>query len=237
MLEQLKHTQLLAMYDLLPDILFWVKDQQGRFVYVNNSFVERVGASSREQLIGRTDFDFSPMHLAKQFAVDDERVLNGQAVTDRLEMNLDEDNEIAWFTTSKRPLLNESGDIVGSYGVSRHLEKTSVALLGLEALKGPIKFIRANYANDISLNDIADVAHLSISALERRFKKHIARTPLQYLTDVRLENARRLLLETNRPIADVAFESGFNDASYFSRRFKRKFSLLPSEFRSVYAAG
>ena len=169
--------------------------------------------------------------MAKQFIEDDKRVLLGRSVTDRLEMNLGEQSEIAWFSTSKRPLRGLNGQIIGSYGVSRHLEKTSVALAGVEALRAPVAYIRAHFADNVSLQELADHAHLSISALERRFKKYLSKTPLQYLADVRLENARRLLVETNLPIAVVADESGFRDASYFSRRFKRKFSLLPREFR------
>jgi len=229
-------TQLLAMYDLLPDVLFWLKDHSGLFVHANQSFIEHVGAASLSQVLGRTDYDFSPPHIAKQFVEDDKRVLKGEQVTDRLEMNFTEQGDLAWFTTSKRPLLNQEGLIVGSCGISRHLEKTSVALLGVEALRVPVDYIRLHFADDISLHDLATHSHLSISALERRFKKYLSRTPLQYLTDVRLENARRLLIETNLPIAEIAYESGFKDASYFSRRFKRKFSSLPRSFRNEHAS-
>lgn len=228
--------QLLDMYDLLPDVMFWVKNELGQLVHVNRGFLEHVGAHSLEQVLGHTDYDFSPGYIAKQFVEDDRRVLAGQLVTDRLEMNVDERGELAWFTTSKRPLLDESGVIIGSYGISRHLEKMSVALLGVEALKIPVTYIRNHFADDVTLPMLAKEAHLSISALERRFKKHLSRTPLQYLTDVRLENARRLLVETNLPLADVGFECGFKDASYFARRFKRKFSSLPSEFRAQHRA-
>jgi len=86
----------------------------------------------------------------------------------------------------------------------------------------------------IRLDVLAKISHLSISALERRFKKYLSKTPKQYIIDVRLEHARRLLVETTLPIALVAEQSGFVDASYFSRRFKRKFAVLPSEFRAEY---
>ncbi len=226
--------QLMKAYDLLPDVLFWVKNMQGQVVHANSSFIEHVGAHGLEQVIGKNDFDFSPSHLAKQFVEDDKRVLRGELVSDRLEMNLDSKQQLAWFTTSKRPWYNGRGEVVGSYGISRHLEKTSIAQSGVEALREPVEYIRAHFARDISLQELAAHAHLSISALERRFTKYLSRTPLQYLTDVRLENARRLLVETNLTIADVAFDSGFKDASYFSRRFKRKFSMLPREFRLAH---
>lgn len=224
-------SQLLQMYDLLPDVLFWVKNSSGEVAYANQGFLEHIGVRSLEHVFGLTDFDFAPRHIARQFVEDDKRVLNGELVTDRLEMNVSDSGEMAWFTTSKRPLFSHEGEIIGSFGITRHLEKTSIAFSGLEALKVPITFIRDNYMRHISLKELADISHLSISALERRFKKHLVKTPKQYINDVRLENARRLLVETQLPIALVADQTGFADASYFSRRFNRKFGVLPSLFR------
>ena len=229
-------SELLKMYDLMPDVLFWVKDRQGRIMHANQLFLEHIRVRSLDGALGLTDFDFAPRQLAKQYVEDDKRVLKGQLVTDRLEMNSVGGEGIAWFTTTKRPLLNAEGEIIGSYGITRHLEKTSTALSGIEALKTPVNYIRTNYMRPIRLNVLAEVSHLSISALERRFKKFLSKTPKQYITDVRLEHARRLLVGTSLPIALVAEQSGFIDASYFSRRFKQKFVLLPSKFRKEHRA-
>lgn len=233
-IDQLPILTALRMYDLLPDIIFWVKDASGRVIHANQCFLEHIGVDSLEQAIGMTDFDFAPKHIAKQFIVDDQRVMHGELVTDRLEMNVPELGEISWFITSKRPLVNASGAIVGSYGISRHLEKTSVALSAMVALKAPVAFIRENYMRKINLSDLAEVSCLSISALERRFKKFLLKTPNQYICEVRLENARRLLVETTLPVALIADQSGFPDPSYFSRKFYQTFSQLPSEFRASY---
>ena len=225
-------SELLKMYDLLPDVLFWVKNEQGQIVHANQFFIEHIGVRTLEQVLGLTDYDFAPSQLAKQYVEDDKRVLRGELVTDRLEMNSTEGGGVAWFTTTKRPLHNSDGEIIGSYGVTRHLEKTSVALIGIEGLKVPVNYIRNNYMNEISVQTLAQISHLSVSALERRFQKFLSKTPKQFIIDVRLENARRLLVESTLPISLVAEQSGFVDPSYFSRRFKRKFALLPSEFRA-----
>ena len=97
-----------------------------------------------------------------------------------------------------------------------------------------VAYVRENYMNKISLSELAEVSCLSISALERRFKKFLNKTPKQYICDVRLENARRFLVETTLPIALIADQCGFPDASYFSRKFYRAFSQRPSEFRASY---
>ncbi|KGJ96289.1 PAS fold-4 domain protein [Colwellia psychrerythraea] len=111
------------MFDLLPDIIFWIKDTLSRVVYANQMFVEHLGYSNLEQVLGKSDSDLSPNHIAKQFIVDDQKVMSGETVTDRLEMNIIRSAESAWFSTSKRPLFDEKKLIIGSYGITRHLQK------------------------------------------------------------------------------------------------------------------
>jgi len=145
-------------------------------------------------------------------------------------MNIVGAGDVTWFSTSKRPLLDNNGNIVGSYGISRHLEKTSIVLSGIEALKTPVQYIRDNFMHQLTLQELADVSHLSISALERRFKKFSSKR----LNSIWLTCAWRMLVETTLPISVVADQSGFRDPSYFSRRFQRKFAHPPSEFRSKH---
>ncbi|WP_017445101.1 AraC family transcriptional regulator [Gayadomonas joobiniege] len=228
--------QLIHMFDILPDILFWIKNQHSQIMYANQSFCEHIGVSTPEQAIGVTDFDFAPPHLARQFVQDDQRVMAGNNVDDRLEMNITSQGTLSWFTTSKRPLYNDQGGIIGSYGTSRHLEKTSLAFTGMQALKTPVEYIRSHFMKDICVVELAAIAHLSVSALERRFKKYLHKTPKQFINEIRLEHARKLLVETTLPVALVANESGFSDPSYFTRQFSRLFGVKPSEFRRSYQA-
>jgi AraC-like DNA-binding protein len=233
-INQLSVKQIIEMFDLMPDVLFWVKDEQNCFVYANQFFLEHHGVTSLVQIIGLSDFDFSPAHLAKQFAVDDQKVMHGEVVNNRLEMNNTTSGDISWFITSKRPLLDEQGKPIGSYGISRHLEKTSLALSAMDALKVPVAYVRKNYMQNICLKELADITHLSISALERRFKKYLRQTPTQFINEVRLENARRLLIESNIAIATIANDTGFADHSYFSRQFQKLFDQSPSAFRQEH---
>ncbi|MEJ2442641.1 MAG: AraC family transcriptional regulator [Exilibacterium sp.] len=223
--------QLMQAFDLLSDMLFWVKDSESRIVYANRHFLEHIGTHALDQVIGLTDYDFAPRHIAEQFLADDQRIIKGEFVSERLEMNILKSGEICWFSTSKRPLYDSDGQIIGSYGISRHLEKTSIALKALDRLKTPIDYIRTNYMNPISVSELASISNLSVSALERRFATYLSKTPKQFIAEVRLENARRLLVETNLPISSIALHTGFTDPGYFSRLFCRQFNEPPSEFR------
>lgn len=231
-MQQIGVQHILDMFDLLPDIIFWIKDKDSRLMYVNQQFVENVGKRSTTQLIGKTDYDCAPKHIAQQFITDDKRVMNGELVTNRLELNLDIKGGISWYSTSKRPICNSEGQIIGSYGVTHRLEKTANTLSDIENLSAPIKYIRENFHKEIKIKALADIAHLSVSALERRFKKYLSKTPKQFINQMRLEHSRRLLIETNIPISEVAYQSGFTEPSYFSKQFKQLFDELPSEVRA-----
>ena len=223
--------QLIAAFDLLPDILFWVKDSDSRILYANQHFIEHQGYKSLEQILLKTDFDFSSKHLAFQYVNDDKRVMNGYVVIDRLELNQTSNGELAWFSTSKKAILTDDGQILGTYGVTRHLQKTSKALSHVRAIEGPVNYIREHYHRNICIEELAELAHLSVSALERRFKKHLAKTPNQFINEIRLENARKLLVETRLPISQIAYQCGFSEPSYFSKQFRRLFGEIPSQMR------
>ena len=233
-LEHMGVKQLISMLDLLSSELFWIKDNNHVFIHANQAFIERANVKSLEHVIGKTDFDFSPPHLAKQFFQDDDKILAGQQVTDRLEMNMNQNGDIAWFSTSKRPIFDQNNIIIGSYGITRHLQKQANVFSGIDAVKEPVNYIKNNYQTHFTIDKLADVAHLSVSALERRFKKYLSKTPKQVINEIRLENSRKLLVETNMAIAEVGDATGFTDHSYFSKQFKRFFGELPSEFRENY---
>ncbi|WP_111977853.1 AraC family transcriptional regulator [Algibacillus agarilyticus] len=231
-LQTMGMQQIVDMFDLLPDALFWVKNTDNQFVYANRSFLDLHALKTLDMLIGKTDYDLSPAYLAKQYATDDEKVKAGQVVTDRLEMNVTKKGDVAWFSTSKRAIIDGDEQVMGTYGVTRHLYKKTAALTSVEAVRIPVDFVRSHYADNITVEQLAEVAHLSVSALERRFKKYLSKTPKQFINEVRLENARQLLMETDKTISQIVFESGFTDHSYFSKQFKILFGDIPSVYRS-----
>jgi AraC-like DNA-binding protein len=223
--------QILNMFDLLTDVIFWIKDTESQVVYANNRFVEHIGMHSLSQVIGKSDSAFFPPHIAKQFITDDKSVMNGTVITDRLELNILKFGEFAWFSTSKRPLFDSQNNIIGSYGFTRLLSKASQVLSSIDAIKAPVEYVRENFHRNLIIEDLAKLAFISVSALERRFKKYLSKTPKQFINEVRLENARRMLIETRLPIADVAYRCGFSEHSYFSRQFRLMFGTLPSQLR------
>ncbi|MGB1141656.1 MAG: helix-turn-helix domain-containing protein [Halioglobus sp.] len=220
-----------AMLDLIPDTHAWIKDVAGRFVYSNRLFFERFGFSSLQGLLGKCDHDLAPASLADSYVSDDTFVLDGGVVTDRLELITRDQSQGDWFLTSKWPIYNTRDEIIASFGISRHLNPTDSTAIPFRELRAPVDYICSNFATSISVQSLASACNISVSALERRFRKHLGKTPRQYINEVRLDNARQMLLETEKPIGTIALDTGFADHSHFSRAFVRHFGMTPREAR------
>ena len=222
-----------TVLELIPDTHAWIKDLEGLFVFGNRLFCERFNITSMQGLVGKTDYDLAPTDMAKRYLSDDDHVLEGGAVTDRLELILGETQPAEWFLTSKWPVYNPKGKVIGSFGLSRHLNSSERKLVPYQELSTPINYIQERFASHITIEALASACSLSVSALERRFKKHLSKTPHQYITEIRLEQAWRLLKETKKNIGTIALETGFADHSHFTRAFKKHFGESPSSLRQV----
>ena len=100
-----------------------------------------------------------------------------------------------------------------------------------ERLQLMLSFIHQNYANTISLQAIADVAHLSVSECTRSFKKTIHMTPYDYLIKYRIKKSSELLSSTDYPITEIAHRTGFNHVNHFIQSFKKYHQTTPKAFR------
>ncbi len=94
-----------------------------------------------------------------------------------------------------------------------------------------VHFINTNYNRPITLNMLSEKYFVSIPILCRTFKESTNYTIGEYLLKVRLDNAKFLLLNTNKSIDDIAEACGFSSANYFSLMFKRKIGISPLNYR------
>jgi AraC-like DNA-binding protein len=92
-------------------------------------------------------------------------------------------------------------------------------------------YLIENFDSDVGLEELAGVAGLSRAHLIRAFRREYHITPHAFLTDRRVQVARRLLREGRMP-ADVAFECGFADQAHFTRHFKARTGVTPGQFRT-----
>jgi len=103
-----------------------------------------------------------------------------------------------------------------------------------ERLNTIYQYILNNYTGEITLEKIAKVAHMSPHSFCRYFKSRIKKTFSHFLMEVRIGHAAKLLAESNKPVADVCYESGFNNFSNFNRHFKSIIGNTPLAHRKYY---
>lgn len=93
------------------------------------------------------------------------------------------------------------------------------------------QYVRSNYKYRLSLKEIAKALHINSSYISRRFSEKCNMTVIEYITYIRLERAKMLLLTTYAPIGNIALNVGFEDVNYFSRVFKKKEGCSPVQYR------
>ncbi|TKG92909.1 AraC family transcriptional regulator [Puteibacter caeruleilacunae] len=98
-----------------------------------------------------------------------------------------------------------------------------------------LQFISEHYLSAISLAEIAEKVFMNASAFSRIFKQKTNKTIQEYILDLRIGHAQRMLTHTMLPIERVCYESGFNNLSHFNRIFKRYTMVTPKVFRSKYS--
>lgn len=93
------------------------------------------------------------------------------------------------------------------------------------------EYVHRNYKTEISLADLADHLYLSKEHLSRLFKKETGQNLFSYIMDLKMQEAKRLLTETDHTIDDIAFSLGFHDGNYFSKVFKKNVGTSPGSYR------
>ena len=108
---------------------------------------------------------------------------------------------------------------------------TSQDAVKMTQIRPAIDFIDTHYDRPITLADVAKAAFLSVSRLAHLFKEQMGITTIDYLTSVRIDHAKRLLLATEKSCSIICFEVGYNNQSYFTRIFKETVAMTPRQFR------
>jgi PAS domain S-box-containing protein len=226
-----------VLFDHLPDVYFFVKDDRGRFVSCNQAFLGLVGRSRESEVIGFQDSDFFPPALAENYMNDDRVVLrSGEPILNRVELMRNPDGSIDWYTTTKLPLLDRTGATIGVAGITRDVKKMNSAAAHFLSWAPVLEAMLSDYAEPHSALDLASKIGLSVSQFNRQFKKKFHTTPRNYLSAVRMNAACHLLVSTDLPISEIALQTGFYDQSHFSNQFLRHRGMAPSQYRRKYSA-
>ena len=97
------------------------------------------------------------------------------------------------------------------------------------------EFIVRNIRRGVSLDEAAEYANMSSCYFSKLFKRMTGKNYITYVTDSRIEMAKRMLVDTEMPVINIAYELSYNETNYFSKAFKKKVGVTPSEYRTAHS--
>lgn len=168
--------------------------------------------------------------MANQYRLDDEQVLKGAPILARIEIAGRFDHTARWCITSKIPLHDVKGRVVGTAGITRPL-KGRLPAQEDAPLTPAVHYTSGHNTESITNKQLAELCSMSVRALERHFRSTYWVTPHAYVRQLRVRMSCGRLVFSQKTFAEVASEIGFADQSHFTREFS-PFSERDSELLS-----
>jgi AraC-like DNA-binding protein len=222
---------MLGVLDQLSGTMFCAKDASGRYVAVNQAFVERTGRSSIRDVVGHRAEDLFVPDLASHYNAQDEAVLTSlRPLRRELELIWRPGGVAGWYLTSKEVLVVD-GAAVGLVSVSEDLHRRDASDATVASLERVAALLASLPPGPVPVAQMAEAAGCSASTLERRMRAVYGLSPRQHVLRTRVDRATALLATTDLPLAEVAAESGFYDQAVLTRTFGRLTGETPGQFR------
>ena len=224
--------QILSLFDVVPGVSFFMKNRRGRFIALNRRGCEYCGVANESEAIGKTDHDFFPKRRADEYRIDDLAVMRtGVPILNRIESAPESAGSPRLVMTSKIPIRNPAGKVIGIAGFSRQVDQIEQPSANVAAFAEVIEYVHQHYDEPLTTKTLAGMAGLSVSQFERRFRRAFGNSVRKYLLRVRIENGARLLRESNETVSNIAQQCGFYDHAHFSRAFRQVMKQTPTQYR------
>jgi len=221
-----------SLFDRLHDVVFSVKDTQGRYLSVSRACVPRCKLRDKREAIGRTAHDLFPSGMAERYAAQDEVVFSaGRPVVDKLDLTVYNDRRTGWCLSNKQPVYDREGRLLGLICISKDLTELNREGLVDEGFAKAVDFIQSHYARPLCRQELADVAGLSPAQLDRRMLRVFHASTAEFVRRTRLEAALHAISHTRQPLAEIAAEVGFCDQSALHRQCRQATGMSPRQLR------
>lgn len=228
-------TPIYRLFDPMPDVSFFMKDKEFRFMGASRHFYERFGFSREEEIIGRDDFELFPARLAESFRRDDEEVMQaGEPRLNIVELFFTEQGIPDWFVTNKFPLRDRKGRVIGLMGTVQSYEGRRQVLQPYLQLDRAVAYIREHFRTGVTVTELAEIVHLSPRQLHRKFVDTFGSSPQAFIMKLRIQAACEALQKEGSQISEVAMELGFCDQSSFTQQFHKHVGLTPLKYQQQF---
>lgn len=212
--------QFQALFWHLPDVHFFAKDAECRFVASSTGGLQKLNFRREEEVIGLTDVDIHPPRIAHETRADDMRVMaTREPMLGRVEALFTRSQARDWYVTTKLPIFDAQGEVIGVMGFVRPYRRASGEVPGAQRLESVAAYIHAHHAEHIAMPTLAQIAHLSTRQVGRHFKEVFGISPQEFVVRTRVQAASVDLIRTDKALSEIALAHGFYDQSAFSKQF------------------
>ena len=228
----------IELFDRVADTVFFIKDQEARYVAVNETLVHRCRFLDKNALIGRKASEVFAAPFGERYEAQDRKVIaEGLSIRGRMELHLYPDGGEGWCLTWKEPLIDASGAIRGLAGISRDAPALSGSAPVSKALSATLAYIDEHLDQPLRIPELAAQAGLSPYRFDQRIRTLFGLSAGQYLSRLRIGRACDRLRHTESPLSAVALECGYADQAAFTRQFHKSVGLTPGAYRVETARG
>jgi len=229
-----REPQMELLFDRMADVVYSLKNREGRYVWFSLAGVERCGYKNRSEVIGKTAADVFPLHMAARYEKQDAHVFaTGEPVHDSLDVTLYADRSPGWCLTHKVPLYDDQGTLVGLSCMSRDLVEPDRAGLIDQRFAAAVDIINHQYQEPLRVESLAEQAGFTPAQFERRMTRVFQLGPAQFIIKRRIAAAMNLLEKSDMALTDIAYSCGFPDQSAMTRQFKSTTGLTPGQYRKA----
>ncbi|MBP6116485.1 MAG: AraC family transcriptional regulator [Neisseriaceae bacterium] len=223
---------IMPLINALPNVTFFVKNTEARYQLANEHLAKRCKVGHLKNIIGKRAEDVFLYDLGLGYTEQDHGVMtHKKRIINQLELHSYQSGVLGWCLTTKVPIIDPHQNVVGVAGISVDLQDEKLIRPNINAKLSRVeKHISQKFDTAIKVQDLANLAELSISQLDRQFKSIFQMTPQQLIQKKRLEYAIELLAQ-DLSITDIASRCGYTDHSAFSRKFKELTTMTPSQFK------
>ena len=227
---------ILGLFDFTPNIYFYVKDKNLRFLWMNEPLRQYLGVSSIAECVGKKDSDFFSSDLVFLYHQEDRTVIaSRRPLLNQPWIVPGTKKPSKMFLSSKIPLFDTDGNVVVLAGIMQNLTHDFEVVHPFGEIRTAVDYIVEHYHERIGIETLASLTFLSVRQFERRFRHLFHMSAGEFILKVRINAAVRLLVESESSITQIALQCGFYDNSHFTRQFKSKMGISPIRFRKRFS--
>jgi diguanylate cyclase (GGDEF)-like protein/PAS domain S-box-containing protein len=208
-----------SLMENMTDQIYF-KDKQSRFLRINEALAKNLGLKNPEGAVGKTDFDFFSKEHAQQAYDDEQKIIaTGKPVINIEEKETFEEREDKWMSTTKLPLRDENGELMGTFGISRDITKSKIIEKKLEIEQSLINELMDKIPESIYFKDLKSRFLRINRALAKNLnikdqKQAIGKTDFDFFSKEHAQQAyddEQKIIETGQPIVDIEEKETFKD--------------------------